>query len=316
MFGINIVPQGSAVVVERLGKFHRVLESGVNYVVPIIETKRKMYIAAYQVGIDGISRVVSKLSDQIDLREQVFDFPKQSVITSDNVSMEIDAVLYYQIVSPEKAVYGISNVVDGIQKLVQTSLRNVVGQMTLDETLSSRENINDTLRVILDEATDAWGVKVTRIELQEITPSKEIRQRMELQMTAEREKRAKILTAEGEKQSAVLKSEGESIAKIKRAEADKQSRILEAEGIGEARLTIAESEISSARGSRKGCWQRTCQGLLTAAEIFRIAASHREWASNQGVHALRSGKYVGEHWWNQGAFWAIRIIGKPMIHSS
>jgi regulator of protease activity HflC (stomatin/prohibitin superfamily) len=242
MFGINIVPQGSAVVVERLGKFHRVLQSGVNYVIPIFETKRKMYIAAYQVGIDGVSRVVSKLSDQIDLREQVFDFPKQSVITSDNVSMEIDAVLYYKIVSPEKAVYGIANVVDGIQKLVQTSLRNVVGQMTLDETLSSRENINDTLRVILDEATDAWGVKVTRIELQEITPSKEIRQRMELQMTAEREKRASILTAEGEKQAAVLKAEGESIAKIKRAEADKQSRILDAEGLASARLTIAESE--------------------------------------------------------------------------
>jgi regulator of protease activity HflC (stomatin/prohibitin superfamily) len=242
MFGINIVPQGSAIVVERLGKFHRVLKSGVNYVLPIFETKRKMYIAAYQVGIDGVSRVVSKLSDQIDLREQVFDFPKQSVITSDNVSMEIDAVLYYKIVSPEKAVYGISNVVDGIQKLVQTSLRNVVGQMTLDETLSSRENINDTLRVILDEATDAWGVKVTRIELQEITPSKEIRQRMELQMTAEREKRANILTAEGEKQAAVLKAEGESIAKIKRAEADKQSRILDAEGLASARLTIAESE--------------------------------------------------------------------------
>jgi regulator of protease activity HflC (stomatin/prohibitin superfamily) len=245
MFGINIVPQGNAVVVERLGKFHRVLQSGVNFVIPIFETKRKMYIAAYQVGVDGVSRVISQLSEKIDLREQVFDFPKQSVITSDNVSMEIDAVLYYKIVSPEKAVYGISNVVDGIQKLVQTSLRNVVGQMTLDETLSSRENINDNLRVILDEATDAWGVKVTRIELQEITPSKEIRQRMELQMTAEREKRANILTAEGEKQSAVLKAEGESIAKIKRAEADKQSRILDAEGLAEARLTIADSEAEA-----------------------------------------------------------------------
>lgn len=245
MFGINIVPQGSAIVVERLGKFHRVLTSGIRYVLPVIETKRKMYIGAYQVGVDGVSRVVSELSEKIDLREQVFDFPKQSVITSDNVSMEIDAVLYYKIVNPEKAVYGISNVVDGIQKLVQTSLRNVVGQMTLDETLSSRENINDKLRLILDEATDDWGVRVTRIELQEITPPKEIRQRMELQMTAEREKRAKILTAEGEKQSAVLEAEGASIAEIKRAEAQKQARILEAEGIATARMTIADSESTA-----------------------------------------------------------------------
>lgn len=242
MFGINIVPQGTAIVVERLGKFHRVLHSGVHYVIPILEKKRKMYIAAYKTSLEGINRVVSELSDLIDLREQVFDFPKQSVITSDNVSMDIDAVLYYKIVSPEKAVYGIANVVDGIHKLVQTSLRNVVGQMTLDETLSSRENINVELRIILDEATDDWGVKVTRIELQEITPPKDIRQRMELQMTAEREKRAKILTAEGEKQSAVLEAEGESIAEIKRAEANKQSRILEAEGLAEARLTIAKSE--------------------------------------------------------------------------
>jgi regulator of protease activity HflC (stomatin/prohibitin superfamily) len=262
MFGINIVPQGTAIVVERLGKFHRVLESGVNFVIPIIEKKRKMFIAAYQVGVDGISRVVSKLSDLIDLREQVFDFPKQSVITSDNVSMEIDAVLYYKIVSPEKAVYGIANVVDGIQKLVQTSLRNVVGQMTLDETLSSRENINDTLRVILDEATDDWGVKVTRIELQEITPSREIRQRMELQMTAEREKRASILTAEGEKQAAVLRAEGESIAKIKRAEADKQSRILDAEGMASARLTIAESESDALDAVGKVVGKETAKDYL------------------------------------------------------
>lgn len=245
MFGFIIVPQAHAIVVERLGKFNRVIHSGLQFVIPILESKREIYMRALEVDVDGSRRIVTRRSYQIDLREQVLDFPQQSVITKDNVTMGIDAVLYFQITEPEKAVYGISNLVDGIEKVVQTSLRNVVGQLSLDETLSSRETINTQLRAILDEATDPWGVHITRVELQEISPPVEIRQRMELQMTAEREKRAEILRAEGKKQSAVLEAEGEATAEIRRAEAAKQAKILEAEGIAQARLMVAQAEAQA-----------------------------------------------------------------------
>jgi len=245
MFGFSIVPQAHAIVIERLGNFNRVGHSGLNFVIPIIEKKRTMYSRALDVDVDGKRRVVTKLSTIIDLREQVLDFPKQSVITQDNVTMEIDAVLYYLIKEPDKAIYGIANLVDAMEKVVQTSLRNVVGQLSLDETLSSRETVNTQLRSILDEATDSWGVHITRVELQEISPPIEIRERMELQMTAEREKRAEILRAEGKKQSAVLEAEGEAEAEIKKAESIKQSKILEAEGVAKARLTIAQSEAEA-----------------------------------------------------------------------
>ncbi|MBN1956300.1 MAG: paraslipin [Anaerolineae bacterium] len=245
MFGFIIVPQAHAIVVERLGKFHRVIHSGMQFVVPILEAKRNIYFRALEVDVDGRRRIVTRTSYLIDLREQVLDFPQQSVITQDNVTMGIDAVLYFQIREPDKAVYGISNLVDGIEKVVQTSLRNVVGQLTLDETLSSRETINTQLRAILDEATNPWGVHVTRVELQEISPPEDIRQRMELQMTAEREKRAEVLRAEGKKQAAVLEAEGEATAEIRKAEAAKQARILEAEGIAQARLAVAEAEAQA-----------------------------------------------------------------------
>lgn len=245
MLGINIIPQAHAVVVERLGQFHRVAHSGVRFIIPIIESKRSIYFRALQVDVDGKRKIITKLSYLIDLREQVLDFPQQSVITKDNVTMGIDAVLYFQIREPEKAIYGISNLIDGIEKVVQTSLRNVVGQMTLDETLSSRETINSQLRTILDEATNPWGVHITRVELQEITPPEDIRQRMELQMTAEREKRAEILRAEGKKQAAVLEAEGEATAGIRKAEAIKQAKILEADGIAQARLVVAQAEAQA-----------------------------------------------------------------------
>lgn len=245
MFGIIIVPQAHAMVVERLGKFNRVIHSGLQFIIPFIESKREIYFRALDVDVDGTRRIITRRSHLIDLREQVLDFPQQSVITQDNVTMGIDAVLYFQIREPNMAVYGISNLVDGIEKVVQTSLRNVVGQMTLDETLSSRETINTQLRTILDEATNPWGVHVTRVELQEITPPEDIRQRMELQMTAEREKRAEILRAEGKKQAAVLEAEGEAVAEIKKAEAAKQAKILEAEGIAQARLAVANAEAQA-----------------------------------------------------------------------
>lgn len=242
---ILIIPQANAIVVERLGKFNRVSYSGLRLVIPIVEAIRPIAYRMMDVDVDMRRRISQKVSDLIDLREQVLDFPKQSVITKDNVTMEIDTVLYYLIREPEKAVYGISNLGDAIEKVVQTSLRNVVGQMTLDETLTSRETINSQLRMILDEATDSWGVQVIRVELQEISPPEEIRQRMELQMTAEREKRAEILRAEGKKQAAVLEAEGEATAEIRKAEAAKQARILEAEGVATARLTIAQAEADA-----------------------------------------------------------------------
>jgi regulator of protease activity HflC (stomatin/prohibitin superfamily) len=241
-----IIPQANAIVVERLGKFHRVSQSGLRFVTPFVELIRPIHFRVMEMDVDNKTQIiVTKVSKWIDLREQVLDFPKQSVITKDNVTMGIDAVLYYLIREPEKAVYGISNLGNAIEKVVQTSLRNVVGQLTLDETLTSRETINSQLRINLDEATESWGVQVVRVELQEISPSVEIRQRMELQMTAEREKRAEILRAEGKKQSAVLEAEGAATAEIRKAEAEKQAKILDAEGIGTARLTIAQAEADA-----------------------------------------------------------------------
>src|SRR5690606_30679799 len=179
---------------------------------------------------------------RIEMRESVYDFPRQSVITKDNVITEINAMLYFQIVDPIKAVYEISNLPDAIEKLTQTTLRNVVGEMDLDETLSSRDTINSKLRAVLDQATDKWGVKVNRVELQDINPPVTIRDAMEKQMRAERDKRAKILEAEGTKAQLSLEAEGHKVAEINQAEGEKQAQILRAEGEAQARLKVAEAE--------------------------------------------------------------------------
>jgi len=243
--GLIIIPQAHAAVVERLGTFNRILPSGLHFIIPFLESVRPTFFRSLEIDVDGSRRIVTKRSPIIDLREQVLDFPKQSVITSDNVTMEIDAVLYYQVEDPKKAIYGISNVVDAIEKVVQTSLRNVTGELSLDDSLSSRDRINTRLRNILDEATSAWGVRVTRVELQEISPPAAIRERMELQMTAEREKRAEILRAEGKKQAAIQEAEGQAESELRRAEAHKQAKILEAEGIAQSRRLVAESEAEA-----------------------------------------------------------------------
>ena len=191
--GIKIVSQSETMIVERLGKYNRTLNAGINVILPIIE-KAKDTIARRQDG-----RLI--INSRIDMREQVYDFDKQSVITKDNVMTEINALLYFQIVDPMKAVYEIQNLPVAIEKLTQTTLRNVVGEMELDETLTSRDTINSKLRNVLDDATNKWGVKVNRVELQDITPPESIRRTMELQMQAERNRRAEILKAEGEKQA-------------------------------------------------------------------------------------------------------------------
>lgn len=240
--GAIIVQQAEVVVVERLGKFHRVLDSGFNWIVPILDAPRAIDWKVVQRGYDGVSYSTIQKRTRIDLREAVYDFPRQNVITKDNVSISINALLYFQIVDPKSAVYEIQNLPEAIEKLTQTNLRNLVGQLDLDESLVSRDKINHELRAILDDATNKWGVKVNRVELQDIIPPKDIQTAMEKQMKAERDRRAAILEAEGEKKSAVLKAEGEKEAAINRAEGDKQANILRAEGIAQARILEADGE--------------------------------------------------------------------------
>ncbi len=240
--GVIIVQQAEVVIVERLGKFDRVLQSGFNFIIPIIEAPRAIDWKVTQKGFDGTTYTIIQKRTKIDLREAVYDFPRQNVITKDNVSISINALLYFQIIDPKSAVYEIQNLPDAIEKLTQTNLRNLVGQLDLDESLVSRDKINHELRAILDEATNKWGVKVNRVELQDIIPPADIQSAMEKQMKAERDRRAAILEAEGLKKSAVLKAEGEKEAAINRAEGEKQANILRAEGIAQARILEADGE--------------------------------------------------------------------------
>ena len=240
--GVIIVQQAEVVIVERLGKYSRTLESGLNFILPIIEAPRGISWKVTQRGIDGQSYSYIKERTKIDLRESVYDFPRQTVITKDNVSISINALLYFQIVDPKSAVYEIQNLPDAIEKLTQTNLRNLVGQLDLDESLVSRDKINHELRAILDDATNKWGVKVNRVELQDIIPPTDIQSAMEKQMKAERDRRAAILEAEGLKKSAVLKAEGEKEAAINRAEGEKKANILRAEGVAQARILEADGE--------------------------------------------------------------------------
>ena len=244
--GFTIVQQSETRVVERLGKYDRTLQSGINFILPIIDRARPVYSRYERNSIDG-TIVVTRLSDKIDLREQVYDFPKQSVITKDNVTTTINALLYFQIVEPVKAVYEIDNLPNAIEKLTQTTLRNVIGELELDETLTSRDTINSKLRAVLDDATNKWGVKVNRVELQDITPPESVRRSMEQQMQAERERRAKVLEARGQKESMILQSEGEKESQINQAEAERQTQILKAQGEADARILQAAAEAEAIR---------------------------------------------------------------------
>lgn len=245
--GIRIVKQSEAMLIERLGKYHRTLESGINIVIPVIDRPRQINWRYTETGFNGEVISIFKLQDRIDLRENVYDFPKQNVITRDNVVTEINALIYFQIIDPLKSVYEIGNLPNAIEKLTQTTLRNVVGEMDLDQCLSSRDTINAKLRAILDDATNKWGVKVNRVELQDINPPLAIRDAMEKQMRAERTRRATILEAEGEKGSQILTAEGQRESDIQRAEGQKQSAILEAEGQAQARIRVAQAEAEAIR---------------------------------------------------------------------
>lgn len=228
---VVMVQQAEAIIIERLGKFDRVIGAGLHIIIPFFESKRSVIWTYVHVGNDKKYYRMSKSFTKIDLRESVYDFPKQNVITRDNVTMEINALLYYQITDIKAAIYEVSNLPEAIEKITQTTLRNVIGSMDLDETLVSRDQINTKLRLILDEATDKWGVKVNRVELQEVNPPHDIRIAMEKQMRAERDRRAVILEAEGAKSAEILRAQG-----------DRESQILIAQGLGESKVIAAESE--------------------------------------------------------------------------
>ncbi len=220
---IKIVPQSKAYVIERLGAYHDTWQTGFHFKIPVIER---------------VAKIVS-------LKEQVADFPPQPVITKDNVTMQIDTVVFYQITDPKLYCYGVERPLAAIENLTATTLRNIIGDLELDNTLTSRDTINAKIRVILDEATDSWGIKVNRVELKNIFPPREIQDAMEKQMKAERERREAILKAEGEKASAILVAEGEKASKILAAEGEKASAILRAEAAKEAKIRESEGEAQA-----------------------------------------------------------------------
>jgi regulator of protease activity HflC (stomatin/prohibitin superfamily) len=239
---IKIVPQTQAYVVERLGKFYKVWGTGVHWLVPFIDHVAVDAAApSYQISkLDGIRKI-----GIVNLKEQVIDFDPQPVITQDNVTMQIDTVIYFQVTDAKAYVYGVSNPIRALDNLTTTTIRNIMGGLELDKALTSREAVNDKMREILDEATDPWGIRVKRVEIKNIMPPKDIRDAMEKQMRAEREKRAAILKAQGEKESAILIATGEKESAILKAEARKETSIREAEGQAEAILSINKAEAEA-----------------------------------------------------------------------
>jgi len=223
VLGVKIIPQSRARVVERLGSYHETLQTGVHYVIPFID----------------------RVASDVTLKEIVKDFKPQPVITKDNVTMQIDTVVYFQITDPKLYTYGVENPINAIENLTATTLRNIIGDLELDQTLTSRDIINSKMRAILDEATDPWGIKVNRVEVKNIIPPRDIQEAMEKQMRAERERREKILQAEGEKKAAILIAEGEKESAILRADAKRETQIREAEGEADAIMKVSEAKANA-----------------------------------------------------------------------
>ncbi|MBQ7296038.1 MAG: SPFH/Band 7/PHB domain protein [Clostridia bacterium] len=246
---IRVVQQAKAFVIERLGAYQTTWNVGLHFKIPFIE----------------------KVAKVVSLKEQVVDFPPQPVITKDNVTMQIDTVIYFQITDPKMYTYGVEHPLTAIENLTATTLRNIIGELELDQTLTSRDIINSKMRAILDEATDLWGIKVNRVELKNIVPPREIQDAMEKQMKAERERRESILKAEGEKKSAILLAEGERESAILRADAQKQSHILEAEGQAEAIIKVQQATAEGIRLlNEAGASEEVIK--LRALEAFQAAA--------------------------------------------
>ncbi|MCH8552013.1 MAG: SPFH/Band 7/PHB domain protein [Natronospirillum sp.] len=235
--GLTLVPQRRTMVIERLGKFHRVLEPGLNFIVPFIDLPRQITILRFENN-----QPVVRIERQIDMREIVLDFPAQAVVTQDNVNVQIDGVLYYQMMDAQAAVYGTENLVLAIQTLAQTSLRSEIGTMELDKIFESRHEINGRLQSTMDEAGNKWGVKVNRVEIRDISMPDEIREAMNQQMVAERNRRAQVRTAEGYKQAEILKAEGDKQSLILNAQGNRDAAIAKAEGDKKAAVLHAEGE--------------------------------------------------------------------------
>jgi regulator of protease activity HflC (stomatin/prohibitin superfamily) len=241
----KIVGQAEVLVIERLGKFNRLARSGFNVLIPFIERPRPIDVRYFEADVNGVKKITSGSTARIDLREQVLNFPSQPVITKDNVTIDIDAVLYYRIADPQKATYSIQNLPYALETLTRTTLRNIVGDMELDQTLASRDLINKKMREVIEEASIGWGVDVTRVELQAIEPPRDIQQSMELVMRAERERRAAVTNAEASKRAAILESEGQREAQVRKAEGEKEAAVLRAQGLAEARLAMANAEAEA-----------------------------------------------------------------------
>ena len=256
--GFVVVEQSDAMVIERLGQYYKTIKAGPHILVPFFDKPKEIDWQFVEEKPDGTATFRHVKRKKINLRETVYDFPKQQVITRDNVSTEIDAMLFFQITNPAKAVYEIENLPDAIEKITQTNLRNVVGEMALDELLASRDVINTKLRMILDEATDKWGVKVNRVELQDISPPAHILDTMEKQMRAERDRRAMVLNAEGVKSAQILESEGYKDAVTNRAEGDKTAKLLSADAEAIARLKIAQAEAEAIKKISAAMLQSNC----------------------------------------------------------
>ena len=252
VFGIKVIPQSRAYVVERLGAYHRTMQTGLHYVIPFVE----------------------RVANNVSLKETVKDFAPQPVITKDNVTMQIDTVVYFQITDPKLYSYGVENPINAIENLTATTLRNIIGELELDETLTSRDVINTKMRSILDEATDPWGVKVNRVEVKNILPPKDIQESMEKQMRAERERREAILKAEGEKKAAILIAEGEKESVILKADAEKEAKIKEAEGEAAAILKIQEATAQGLKLLKEADMDEAVLKLKSYEAMVDVANGH------------------------------------------
>src|SRR4051795_13273192 len=241
----KIIGQAEVMVIERLGRFHRVARSGLNILIPLFERPRTIDVRYFEIAVGGGKKITAGSTSRIDLREQVLNFPSQPVITKDNVTIDIDAVLYYRVADPQKATYSIQNLPYALETLTRTTLRNIVGDIELDQTLASRDMINKRMRDVIEEAAVSWGVDVTRVELQAIEPPRDIQHSMELVMRAERERRAAVTNAEAGKRAAILESEGQREAQVRKAEGEKEAAILRAEGLAAARLAMAQAEAEA-----------------------------------------------------------------------
>ncbi|MGH0053433.1 MAG: SPFH domain-containing protein [Sphaerochaetaceae bacterium] len=263
--GIKQVPQGQAMIIERLGRYVRTLDSGINFIIPFLDKKRVVKHLNYKQ--EGLSIY------NVDLREQVYDIPSQSVITRDNISLTVDTLIFYQIVEPHKALYEISDLIMAIRELSRTTMRNVFGEMDLDTSLASRDSINQKLRGVLDEATDKWGVKILRVEIQDIVPPQDLKEDLERQMKAERTRRQEVTIAEGKKQAAILESEGIKQSLILNAQGESESRIMKAEAIKTEKILLAEGEAESIR-------------LVQKAKAIGLDAVRQVYAEQQGADNL------------------------------